>query len=137
MIFLPPLKWPYETFSRWKQNVPDQFIFGQSMMSKSGWDVIVVTIIHCTGNCFCRWTTVWMNYSTFWHWDVKFVYLFSSQHDITGRALVRMHENTLLRLGIVNPQHREDIWREIMKLRLKTDILEIRDLERKNNLNYD
>lgn len=59
------------------------------------------------------------------------------QHDITGRALVRMHENTLLRLGIVNPQHREDIWREIMKLRLKTDILEIRDLERKNNLNYD
>ncbi|XP_052128851.1 protein aveugle [Frankliniella occidentalis] len=59
------------------------------------------------------------------------------QHDITGRALVRMHENTLLRLGIINAQHREDIWREIMKLRLKTDILEIRDLERKNNLNYD
>lgn len=48
-----------------------------------------------------------------------------------------MHENTLLRLGITNAQHREDIWREIMKLRLKTDILEIRDLERKNNLNYD
>ena len=59
------------------------------------------------------------------------------QHDITGRALVRMHENTLLRLGISNPQHREYIWREIMKLRLKTDILEIRDLERKSNLNYD
>jgi len=28
-----------------------------------------------------------------------------------------------------------DIWREIMKLHLKTDILEIRDIERRNNMN--
>ncbi|GLV35057.1 aveugle [Carabus blaptoides fortunei] len=65
------------------------------------------------------------------YWD-KF-----QQHDITGRALIRMNENTLLRLGIVNTEHREAIWREIMKQRLKTNIMEIRDLERRNNLHYE
>ncbi|KAF4518689.1 hypothetical protein B566_EDAN002725 [Ephemera danica] len=40
-------------------------------------------------------------------------------------------------LGIENAQHREDIWREIMKLRLKGDILYIRDLERRVNTNFD
>uniref|UniRef100_A0A1B6EFB1 SAM domain-containing protein n=1 Tax=Clastoptera arizonana TaxID=38151 RepID=A0A1B6EFB1_9HEMI len=55
-------------------------------------------------------------------------------HEITGRALVRINEGTLLRLGIENANHRQEIWREIMKLRLKTDILEIRDLERKDLL---
>nr|XP_018904074.1 PREDICTED: protein aveugle isoform X2 [Bemisia tabaci] len=54
------------------------------------------------------------------------------QHEITGRALVRMTENKLIRLGIQDSKDRQEIWREIMKLRLKTDILEIRDLERKN-----
>ncbi|CAH1400340.1 unnamed protein product [Nezara viridula] len=53
------------------------------------------------------------------------------EHEITGRALVRISEGTLLRLGIDNPLHRQEVWREITKLRLKSDILEIRDLERK------
>ena len=44
---------------------------------------------------------------------------------------MRISEATLLRLGIDNPQHRQEVWREITKLRLKSDILEIRDLERK------
>lgn len=61
----------------------------------------------------------------------------SFQHDITGRVLLRINENILLRLGIENEEHRMDIWREIMKLHLKTDILEIRDIERRNNMNYD
>ncbi|XP_075214908.1 protein aveugle-like [Lycorma delicatula] len=55
------------------------------------------------------------------------------QHEITGRVLVRINENSLLRLGIDNSAHRQELWREIMKLRLKTDILEIRDLERKDS----
>ncbi|XP_001605297.1 protein aveugle isoform X2 [Nasonia vitripennis] len=62
----------------------------------------------------------------------KFLY-----HDITGRALLRLNENILMRLGIEDKEHRMDIWREIMKLHLKTDILEIRDIERRNNMNYD
>jgi hypothetical protein len=65
------------------------------------------------------------------------MYVCILQHDITGRSLVRINEITLLRLGIENAEHRQEIWREIMKLRLKTDIIEIRDLERRNNMNYD
>ncbi|XP_049876454.1 protein aveugle [Pectinophora gossypiella] len=60
------------------------------------------------------------------------------EHDITGRALIRINDNTLLRMGITNKDHRDAIWREILKLRLKTDIVEIRDLERRQNyFNYD
>jgi hypothetical protein len=39
----------------------------------------------------------------------------------------------LLRMGVDNAEHRQEVWREITKLRLKTDILEIRDLERKDD----
>ncbi|CAG9129453.1 unnamed protein product [Plutella xylostella] len=61
-----------------------------------------------------------------------------SSHDITGRALVRINDNTLLRMGITAREHRDAIWREILKLRLKTDIVEIRDLERRHGyLHYD
>ncbi|XP_011502925.1 PREDICTED: protein aveugle isoform X1 [Ceratosolen solmsi marchali] len=70
------------------------------------------------------------DYYQFYH--EKFLF-----HDITGRALLRINENVLLRLGIHNKEHRMDIWREIMKLHLKTDILEIRDIERCNNMIYD
>ncbi|XP_018323583.1 protein aveugle [Agrilus planipennis] len=54
-----------------------------------------------------------------------------SQHEIIGRALLRLNDNSLLRLGIKDSNHREAIWREILKLRLKTDIMEIRDLQRR------
>lgn len=63
---------------------------------------------------------------------------FFIQHDITGRSLLRINDNSLLRLGITNDVHREAIWRQILKLRLKTDIMEIRDLQRYNsNMYYD
>ncbi|XP_050308797.1 protein aveugle [Anthonomus grandis grandis] len=55
------------------------------------------------------------------------------QHDITGRALIRMNDNSLYRLGITEALHREAIWREILKLRLKTDIIEIRDLQHRTS----
>lgn len=54
------------------------------------------------------------------------------QHEIIGRALIRINENQLYRMGITNPDHSQDICREILKLRLKTYILEFRDLERNN-----
>lgn len=56
------------------------------------------------------------------------------KNDITGRTLIRINDNSLLRLGIVDVEHREAIWREILKLRLKTDIMEIRDLQRRCNV---
>lgn len=51
------------------------------------------------------------------------------QHDITGRALLRITDSSLQRMGIES-RDREVIWREIVKQRLKTDIMEIRDMER-------
>lgn len=43
-----------------------------------------------------------------------------------------MTDNSLLRMGIENNREREAIWREIVKLRLKTDIMEIKDFELMN-----
>jgi hypothetical protein len=48
--------------------------------------------------------------------------------------LVRLTENSLLRLEIVNPEHRQAILREISKLRLRTNILLLKDMERRQSL---
>lgn len=59
------------------------------------------------------------------------------QHDITGRALLRLNDNSLKRMGIHNDSDRDAILKEILKQRLKTDIMEIKDLEHKNNNVYE
>lgn len=51
------------------------------------------------------------------------------QHEITGRALLRLTDDSLLRMGIVNNQDRDAIWREIVKQHLKTDIMDLRDMD--------
>uniref|UniRef100_A0A1B0CEH6 Putative sterile alpha motif protein n=1 Tax=Lutzomyia longipalpis TaxID=7200 RepID=A0A1B0CEH6_LUTLO len=53
-----------------------------------------------------------------------------AKHEITGLTLLRMSDHSLLRMGIENNRDREAIWREILKQKLKADIMEIRDLER-------
>jgi len=53
------------------------------------------------------------------------------EQEVTGRCLVRMNENSLMRLGIIHPEHRQFIWREIAKLRLRSSILYLRDQERR------
>lgn len=57
-------------------------------------------------------------------------------HDISGRALLRASDDSLFRMGIQNNEHRDAILREILKQRLKTDIMEIRELQMKNPI-YD
>ena len=57
------------------------------------------------------------------------------EQEVTGRCLVRMNENSLMRLGIIHPEHRQFIWREIAKLRLRTSILYLRDQERRLGAN--
>jgi hypothetical protein len=47
---------------------------------------------------------------------------------------MRLREDSLSRMGIVNNEHRDAILREVLKLRLKSYIMEIRDLELKNNV---
>lgn len=55
------------------------------------------------------------------------------EHEITGRSLIRLDENTLERMGIQDAKHRDEICRFILKLKLKSDILEMKDLERKSD----
>ncbi|XP_014102229.1 protein aveugle [Bactrocera oleae] len=59
-----------------------------------------------------------------------------SKHEITGRALLRINDYSLQRMGISDSADREAIFREILKQRLKTDIMEIRDMEREINTYY-
>ena len=41
---------------------------------------------------------------------------------------MRLSRPQLQNMGIADPRHREDIYREIAKLRLKSDLLEIRNV---------
>ncbi|XP_020812234.1 protein aveugle-like [Drosophila serrata] len=43
--------------------------------------------------------------------------------------LLRITDSSLQRMGVSDNRDREAIWREIVKQRLKTDIMEIRDME--------
>lgn len=52
-------------------------------------------------------------------------------NEITGRSLIRINNETLKRMGIDNQKHRDEITRIILKLKLKSDMIEIKDLERK------
>jgi len=54
------------------------------------------------------------------------------ENEITGRSLVRITDSTLERMGISDPDHRDNILNTILKLKLKTDIIEIKDLEKKS-----
>lgn len=57
------------------------------------------------------------------------------ENDITGRSLLRMNDSTLERMGIKEKAHREVICTEILKLKLKSDILELKDLQKKKGNN--
>ena len=59
-------------------------------------------------------------------YSIKFL-----EQDITGRSLVRLTDNSLLRLEIVISEHRQAILREISKLRLRSNILLLKDIEMK------
>lgn len=65
----------------------------------------------------------------------RYIDLFA-EHEITGRVLLRIDDDSLYRMGIENNEHRDAILREILKQKLKTDIMEIRELQLKNNI-YD
>lgn len=55
------------------------------------------------------------------------------QHDITGRSLIRMNDVNLEKLGVVNPDHRNEVLREILKLKLRGDIVELKEMENKRS----
>merc|ERR1712226_1068545 len=51
------------------------------------------------------------------------------ENDITGRSLVRLTDNKLERMGITNIDHREDLMRQILKLKLRTEAQELKSLD--------
>jgi hypothetical protein len=59
------------------------------------------------------------------------------KHEINGRALLRLNDNSLKRMGITDDNKRELILKEILKQKLKTYMIEIRDLELMNNNVYE
>ena len=53
------------------------------------------------------------------------------EHEITGRSLVRLTDVSLTDMGITDASHRDSLLRAILKLKLKSDILDLKDLERR------
>lgn len=98
-------------------------------MYKNGINDIAANIWNMQ-SCLCWWINHLYNFWAVWIQLIIFFYSFpSQQHEISGRALLRVTDNSLQRMGIDNNRDREAIWREIVKQRLKTDIMEIRDME--------
>ncbi|KAF2345352.1 Sterile alpha motif domain, partial [Trinorchestia longiramus] len=50
-------------------------------------------------------------------------------HEINGKALVGLTQGALLRLGITKAEHRDALCRQILKLRLKADIMEMKEIQ--------
>ena len=68
-------------------------------------------------------------------WNMSLIEcLIISQNEINGKALVGLSQGTLLRLGITNPEDRDAIWRQILKLRLKADIQEMKEIQMRSRL---
>lgn len=63
------------------------------------------------------------------HFYEQYGHLFL-EHEITGRSLCRVTDNMLERMGIELRDHRDELRRIIMKLKLKSDMVKLKDLER-------
>jgi hypothetical protein len=51
------------------------------------------------------------------------------KHDITGQVLMTLTDQKLLRLGITNSLHRQDILLQILKLKLSWDRYQLEELQ--------
>jgi SAM domain (Sterile alpha motif) len=58
-------------------------------------------------------------------------------HEITGKSLLRLTDESLERMGIDNNEDRDAVLRELLKLRLKTNMQDLKDLELSNNTIYE
>ena len=82
-------------------------------------------------NCVRYYVRVCLYTIAFANWRNQRVVKNCSNILISGRSLVRLGENSLLRLGVVHPEHRQAILRAVAKLRLRSNIVLLRDIERK------
>ncbi|KAK2720527.1 protein aveugle-like [Artemia franciscana] len=57
-----------------------------------------------------------------------------TKHGISGSSLLQLNEVMIREMGMVNNEHVQEIWRQIMKLKLKADIMELREFEKKKDM---
>lgn len=55
------------------------------------------------------------------------------QEEVTGRTLIRINEIKLEKIGITNPQHRQELMQCILKLRLKHEAVDLKNLDQKGS----
>ncbi|XP_045159617.2 protein aveugle-like [Mercenaria mercenaria] len=58
--------------------------------------------------------------------------LFLNQ-EVTGRTLIRLTEIKLEKIGIVNSQHRQELMHYVLKLRLKHEATDLKNLDQKGS----
>ncbi|KAK2168951.1 hypothetical protein LSH36_13g20010 [Paralvinella palmiformis] len=59
------------------------------------------------------------------------------EHDISGRALIRLNDYKLQEIGIEDSNHREDILRNILQLKLKTEYQELKALDQRIGVTFE
>lgn len=57
--------------------------------------------------------------------------------EITGRTLIRMNDIKLERLGIISSDHRREIMQHILRLRLKHEAIDLKNLEQKAGTGFE
>ncbi|XP_014666931.1 PREDICTED: sterile alpha motif domain-containing protein 12-like [Priapulus caudatus] len=55
-------------------------------------------------------------------------------NDISGRVLVRLNEDRLEQLGIVDREHRQEIEKQIIRIKLNRDVHELKLLQQKGSI---
>lgn len=54
-----------------------------------------------------------------------------TEHDVGGRTLIRMNEIKLEKIGITNVEHRHELMQHILRLRLKHEMADLKNLEQR------
>lgn len=52
-----------------------------------------------------------------------------TEHDVGGRTLIRMNEIKLEKIGITNAEHRHELMQHILRLRLKHEMADLKNLD--------
>ncbi|KAL5016198.1 hypothetical protein ScPMuIL_005787 [Solemya velum] len=55
------------------------------------------------------------------------------EQEVTGRTLIRINEIKLERMGMTNVEHRKELMQHILKLRLKHEMLDLKNLDQKGS----
>lgn len=55
------------------------------------------------------------------------------QQEVTGRTLIRLTEFKLEKIGITNPQHRQELMHYVLKLRLRHESTDLKNLDQRGS----